>query len=105
MNFTYVALVLALFAAAIAEADQKTAKEDLAMAQRTLKVDDIFDGHVVEVLQAHGEFIFTYCRKGSADLSQHTVVSTEDPDATSAMQKIVKDMVIERDSEQCRSSR
>jgi hypothetical protein len=104
MNFTYVALVLALFAAALAEADQNTARDDLAMAERTLKVDNIHDGHVVEVVGTQNEFVFTYCRKGSTALSQHTVVSTDEPDAKFASAKVVKDMVIDRDSEQCRQA-
>lgn len=102
MNFTYVALILSLFAAALAEADQNTAKDDLAMAERTLKVDNIHDGHVIEVVDTHNQFVFTYCRKGSSALSQHTVVSTDEPDATFATAKVTKDMVIEPDSAQCK---
>lgn len=103
MNFTYVALVLSLFAVAVAEADQKAQAESMALASRTLQVDGINGSKVVEILEAETPFVFTYCRPGSPALWKHEVISLDAPDKPIAATKVTKDMAVENDSEHCRA--
>lgn len=102
MNFTYVALVFALFAAALAEADQKTEAENMALASRTLQVDGINGSKIVEILEAQSPFVFTYCRQGSSALWKHEVMSLDAPDKPAGATKVTKDMSVENNSEHCR---